>query len=421
MVQPGNNTPFTGSVPGEATLAAIKTLLDSVLSEIETALGIKLDNIKTVVDDILADTETTLEGKLDTLDLLINAIKAVTDNIPDGGSLTALLTSIASILTDTEATIPGLLAIIQADLDNPDQYKADVAALALETTLGTHDTDIKALLATIAGYLDTEIAAILAAVDTEVAAIETKLDTPANFMADLSTLETRLSDARAGYLDQLDFALQEAIAALQSDLDNPDQYKADLSTLETRLSAIRAGYLDELAAANIPADIDELKASKGRLLQSMDFWSDLKEEVQLDGDVAATIALGAVTIADLPAGATIVRAIAMFKFRMVENIHATIANKLDGATVANTSQVIQVADDTPGTYYDAINFVDDQFSIAAVTREGGDVLVGSVDIAGAGKVDANDGYLFRWLLALADEDYLNFNDVQVGIRIWYSV
>ena len=174
-----------------------------------------------------------------------------------------------------------------------------------------------------------------------------------------------------------------------------------------------AGYIDTEIAA--------LATSQGRMLFSMDFWSDPKEEVQLDGDVAATIALGTVTIADLPGGATIVRAIAMFKFRMIENVHATIANKLDGATVANTSQVIQVADDTPGTYYDAINFVADQFGLAAETREGGDVLIGSIDISGAGKVDANDGYLFRWLLALADEDYLIFNDVQVGLRIWYSV
>jgi len=152
----------------------------------------------------------------------------------------------------------------------------------------------------------------------------------------------------------------------------------------------------------------------------LDFWSDPLEEVQLDGAVAATIALGTVTVADLPAGATIVRAIAMFKFRALENTNAGV-NKLDGATVVNTSQVIQVADDTPGTYYDAINFVDDQFGMAATTREGGDVLIGSIDIAGSGKVDANDGYLFRWLLALADEDFLQFNDVQVGLRIGYSV
>ncbi|MBA7709992.1 hypothetical protein ES703_118919 [subsurface metagenome] len=36
---------------------------------------------------------------------------------------------------------------------------------AIQAALGTHDTDIKALLATIAGYIDTEIAAIKAVVD----------------------------------------------------------------------------------------------------------------------------------------------------------------------------------------------------------------------------------------------------------------
>ena len=185
-------------------------------------------------------------------------------------------------------------------------------------------------------------------------------------------------------------------------------------------------WLEDLKAliATVDTVVDAIKAQTdkiaGILQPPLDFWSDPVEEIQLDGDVAATLALGTVTVHDLPAGATVVIAKAIFKFRMVENTNVA-ANKLDGATVANTSQVIQVADDTPGTYYDAINFVDDQFGLAAETREGGDVFIGSVNIAGAGKVDANDGYLFRWLLALADEDYLNFNEVQVGLRIWYSV
>jgi hypothetical protein len=169
-----------------------------------------------------------------------------------------------------------------------------------------------------------------------------------------------------------------------------------------------------LLGAGTGADPTEIDPPYG----VMDFWSDPQEEVQL-GATAGTKTLPTVTVANLPSGATIVRAVAMFKFRMIENTNAS-ANKLNGATVANTSQVIQVADDTPGTYYDAINFVDDQFGLAATTREGGDVLIGSIDIAGSGKVDANDGYLFRWLLARADLDNLNFNDVQCGLRIWYS-
>ena len=108
----------------------------------------------------------------------------------------------------------------------------------------------------------------------------------------------------------------------------------------------------------------------------------------------------------------------MFKFRMIGNTNAA-ANKLNGGTVASTSQVIQARDDTPGAWIDAINFVDDQFGLAAQVREGGDVCIGSIDISGI--VDGNDGYEFRWLLGKADLDFISFNDVQIGIRVWYSV
>ena len=82
---------------------------------------------------------------------------------------------------------------------------------------------------------------------------------------DTNELQTDWVDG--GRLDQLIDAIKAitdalpdagALTTIQTDLDNPNQYKADLTTLETRLSALRAGYLDELAAGNIPADIDTL-------------------------------------------------------------------------------------------------------------------------------------------------------------------
>lgn len=162
-----------------------------------------------------------------------------------------------------------------------------------------------------------------------------------------------------------------------------------------------------------------LIASKDRQLFSMDFWSEGLEEVQIgDGVAGATVALPDITVSDLPAGATPVRAIVMFKFRMIENTYAGV-NKLNGATVALTSQVIQIRSDAPTAYVDAINFVDDFFTLASSAREGGDVIIGQVDVAAI--VDENDTYNLRWLLARADHDYLQFNDVQMGLRIWYSV
>lgn len=174
-----------------------------------------------------------------------------------------------------------------------------------------------------------------------------------------------------------------------------------------------ANWLDILKAY-----IDTLETSMGRTLFCMDFWSASQEEVQLS-DTVGNKTFPTVEVADLPDGATVVRAIAMFKFRMIENVHESLANNLDGATVANTSQVIRVQESGNGTYVDAIDFVDNQFNVAAATREGGDVIIGTHDIAST--VDANDTYTFLWLQAMADEDHLNFNDVQVGLRIWYSV
>ncbi|MDD4986817.1 MAG: hypothetical protein PHQ43_13785, partial [Dehalococcoidales bacterium] len=156
--------------------------------------------------------------------------------------------------------------------------------------------------------------------------------------------------------------------------------------------------------------------SSGKQLLSMDFWSLPQEEIQIDG-AGITVSLPAVTVEGLPDGATVLRAIAMLKFRMVENTNAA-ANSLDGGTVAGTSQVIQVRNDSPGDWNDAIAFADGQFGLEGEIREGGDVCIGSIDIAGT--VIVNDIYEFQWLLGKANLDFLNFNDMQLGIRVWYS-
>lgn len=163
---------------------------------------------------------------------------------------------------------------------------------------------------------------------------------------------------------------------------------------------------------------EEAYAALASILHPLDFWSESQEEVQVSQE-AGTETLPSVTVEGLPTGATVVRAIALFAARVLENVHATEVNNLDGATVAEISQVIQVQDDSPGTWRDAIKFVDTQFGVAATLREGGPMLIGSVDIAV--EVDEDDTYSFRWLLAKAAQDHLQFNDLQVGLRLWYSL
>ncbi len=156
-------------------------------------------------------------------------------------------------------------------------------------------------------------------------------------------------------------------------------------------------------------------AKQNRDLYSLDFWSDVVEEVAVTG-AQSTIAItgGNVVVADLPSGATIVRAIAMMKCRMIENTNVG-ANKLDAASALP----MQVDDVANTGFLTCIDFVNDAFGMAATTREIGDTIIGDIDIAA--RIDANDTYDFQWLNAKADVANLQFNDVQMGIRIWYSV
>jgi len=115
--------------------------------------------------------------------------------------------------------------------------------------------------------MDNGHAAIVA--DTE--DLQTILGTPANFMADLSTLETRLSAVRAGYLDQLDFALQEAIAAVKAE------------------TALIVGDTNELqgliSASKLPAQV------KG--IDNIDFGATMKTSLETAVDAGLDNAIGA--------------------------------------------------------------------------------------------------------------------------------
>ena len=164
-------------------------------------------------------------------------------------------------------------------------------------------------------------------------------------------------------------------------------------------------------------------ASDRSLIIPPTYWSEPIEEISLT-QAAATlpVALAAwdVTVTNLPAGAVVTIAKAVWMFRIAENANA-LANGLDGATVAATSQVIQVETDAPGTWRDAINFPDDWCTLGATInlRENGIPVIGTPNIAV--EVTGNDTYHFRWLLSKAQQDNLIYNDNQFGLVIAYSI
>ena len=167
-----------------------------------------------------------------------------------------------------------------------------------------------------------------------------------------------------------------------------------------------------LAMKALPAEVAAIEAKLDKTLFCMDFWSAPLEGVTLT-DIAAPgtdVALPDVEV-DLPAGATVVRAVAMFKFRMLDNPGA--ANALQG------DQYIGVQKGGAGGYANAIFLDDNMFGIAEATREGGDVVVGNLNVVA--KVDGDATYNLQWTASLVDVANLKFCDVQTGIRVWYSV
>jgi len=116
-------------------------------------------------------------------------------------ALEATLTAIKGTGWTTESlkVIRDALTAVQADLDNPNQYKADVSALATTTHLQ-------------------EVEDKLDKIETMADAIKSKTD-------NLPAVPAQAGEYTA------------AIAALQADLDNPDQYKADVSGIPDAILA----------------------------------------------------------------------------------------------------------------------------------------------------------------------------------------
>lgn len=133
-------------------------------------------DLKDFADDGYDPSTNKVQGVV-----LTDTVTTYTGNTPQTGDAYAKVdTEIATIISDiaTLATyVDTEVAAIKAKTDNLPADPADAS-------------DIAASLATITGYIDTEVAAILAAVDTEVAAIKAKTDNLPADPADASDIAT---------------------------------------------------------------------------------------------------------------------------------------------------------------------------------------------------------------------------------------
>jgi hypothetical protein len=160
----------------------------------------------------------------------------------------------------------------------------------------------------------------------------------------------------------------------------------------------------------IQNNVTTIVNNQGQQYFFLDFWSEPREGVTIQ-DGVTDVALPSVIVSGLPAGAAVIRAIVIFKFRILENTNSN-ENRING------DQHIQVRK-SGGIWRDAISILDDTFTIAGSARENGDVCIGDHNISGA--IYGDGTYEFQWTLSQVSKNYLNFNDIQTGLRIMYSL
>lgn len=354
----------------DETLKAIKDAIDAVIPGVGDATQAKQDAIEAKLDLPAADeTANTLIGEV----------------IGQKGDV--------ANETASQASIIGLLrAIITTYLND-----GTIGLSNLQTLLAAIPT-------VMVGTNDAALASVLGALDT--AAAEGAVTNADEAMAYIKQLVTLLLNAGYG-LDALQTLLAAITAAgpTKAEMDAAHALLATPAQVVTALTTYDAPTKDEMDTAHA---LLATLAKQNRVLCSMDFWSIPQTAVVVPAG-AAPQTLPDVVV-DLPAGVTVVKATAMFKFRMLANAGA--ANKLAG------DQFIQIQK-AAGAFANAISLVADQFGIAEATREGGDIVIGDLNVVAT--VDGNETYGFQWTDALADIAGLTFNDLQMGIRVFYSL
>lgn len=163
----------------------------------------------------------------------------------------------------------------------------------------------------------------------------------------------------------------------------------------------------------ILAAAETVLARSARILIPIEYWSTPQLDVTIPA-VAANVALPNVVVAGLPSGITVVLATLVLRYRYTVDTGGAVA-KLNGA------QHIQIQKGGAGGYADAISLIDDQFNTSNLTglRDVNADVMGDHNVSA--KVTGNDTYNCQWTSALSDVANLVLKEVQMGLKIWYSI
>ncbi len=174
------------------------------------------------------------------------------------------------------------------------------------------------------------------------------------------------------------------------------------------------GKQEKTDLSQLISGLTSLEAKVESLATPVDFWSTAVNVIDLS--VGSTdVALPDIEVGELPGGAVVARVVAILKMRVIENTNAGGPNAINGTQAVRIKRSMGIwgVQDIA-----AINLPDNLWTVAASTREMGDVLIGNSDLKAV--VDGPGTYNLRFEDARVDLNYLRLNDVMVGLRFYLS-
>jgi len=239
----------TTAMRGTDNAALASTLEDAMQKATGPAYNQDTDSQEAIREAVDAIPTTAMRGTDDALLAASYTAERGTDSallaanyVTERGTDSAMLAANGALeATFTHATygldkIKTETAAIKAKTDNLPVDPADASDIATA----------HALLATVAkqDIIDTNVDAVLVDTATTIpgllSTIQTDLDTPAQYKADLTTLETRLSAVRAGNIDTIHDATFVVSASIVDDVANSS------STFETDLANVNDDYYNDM-------------------------------------------------------------------------------------------------------------------------------------------------------------------------------
>ena len=257
--------------------------LAGIASAVRTELTTELARIDAAISTRLATAGYTAPANAD-----ISTIKSKTDNLPASPAASGEYTS--------------ALSAIQADLDNPNQYKADVSGLALEATL----TAIKG-----AGWTTETLAALHVLIDAIKAKTDNLPASPAATGAAMTLADdaitaskfdestafpVKLADTGATQIARVG-ADSDTLETLSDQLDAIDDYiDTEVAAIKAKTDLITTGTTLTIASVVVGSTItahrgDTLSAALeniGALTNYSKLWFTVKRDYD-DADSAAVI------------------------------------------------------------------------------------------------------------------------------------